>query len=384
MENSIPYGKQLIDKDDINSVIEVLKSDWITQGPKVEEFENSISRYCNSKYAVAVNSATSALHIACRALELKSGDILWTSPNSFVASANCGLYCDSIIDFVDIDPLTYNMSIDKLEKKLINAESSNSLPKVIIPVHFAGQSCDMQRLHSLSKKYNFKILEDASHALGASYKDYKVGSCKYSDITVFSFHPVKIITTGEGGVATTNSSILQKRMTLFRSHGITKENIRSSSDVGAWSYEQIDLGYNYRLSDINAALGCSQIKKIDEFVKKRNSIAQKYNIEFNKLSIGLPTIESFNYSSWHLYPITLESSHIRKYIYEELRKRNINTNIHYIPIHTQPYFRKLGFKVGDFPESEKYYSKTLSLPIFPALPNSHQSYVIDTIKDLLS
>ena len=280
MENSIPYGKQLIDKDDINSVIEVLKSDWITQGPKVEEFENSISRYCNSKYAVAVNSATSALHIACRALELKSGDILWTSPNSFVASANCGLYCDSIIDFVDIDPLTYNMSIDKLEKKLINAESSNSLPKVIIPVHFAGQSCDMQRLHSLSKKYNFKILEDASHALGASYKDYKVGSCKYSDITVFSFHPVKIITTGEGGVATTNSSILQKRMTLFRSHGITKENIRSSSDVGAWSYEQIDLGYNYRLSDINAALGCSQIKKIDEFVKKRNSIAQKYNIEF--------------------------------------------------------------------------------------------------------
>lgn len=384
----IPYGHQYISQEDIVAVTEVLQSEFLTQGPVLPLFETTVANYCDAKYGVAACNATAALHLACLALDLKKNDWLWTTPISFVASANCGLYCRANIDFVDIDPRTHNISVEKLEEKLAIAEKMNALPKIVIPVHFSGQSCDMAAIHDLSKKYDFKIIEDASHAIGGKYRDAPIGGCQYSDITVFSFHPVKIITTGEGGMATTNSSELAERMKLLRSHGITRNtNVMTHESDGPWYYQQVELGYNYRMSDIQAALGISQMKKLNEFISRRIEIANKYD---NSLS-GLPLVTPFQNeecdSSYHLYVIRLNTQALTKShseIFEELHKEGVGVNVHYIPIHTQPYYKKFGFKQGDFPESERYYSETLSLPIFPTLTDTQQQYVVDTIARVIS
>ena len=377
----IPYAKQDIIKEDIDAVIEVLNSAWLTQGPVVKKFEDSIIGFTGGKYATAVNSATSALHIACLAMNVGPGDLVWTSPNTFVASANCALYCGANIDFVDIDPQTYNMSIESLKKKLKNAEKNNKLPKVVIPVHFAGQPCDMVEIYNLSKKYNFKIIEDASHAIGASYnfveenpknlteksiQKIKIGSCKHSDITVFSFHPVKIITTGEGGMAMTNDQNLDARMKLFRSHGVTRdEKFMTRPSDGAWYYQQIDLGYNYRMSDIQAAIGFQQTKRINKYVSRRHNIAECYDKSFQDVPINIPWQLPNTYSSYHLYVVTLnESINFEQHskIFNVLRANGIGVNLHYIPVHTHPYFKSLGFKKGDFPVTDSHSKKIISFP----------------------
>ncbi|TGK09963.1 UDP-4-amino-4,6-dideoxy-N-acetyl-beta-L-altrosamine transaminase [Leptospira fletcheri] len=386
----IPYGRQNIDQADIDSVVEVLKSDFITQGPAIESFENAVSAYCSSSYAVAVSNATGALHIACLALGIGQGDEVWTSPNTFVASANCALYCGANIDFVDINPKTYNMDIDSLVSKLKLAEKKNRLPKVVIPVHFAGQSCDMKSIYDLSKIYGFKIIEDASHAVGGKYAGQRIGNCLYSNATVFSFHPVKIITTGEGGMLTTNDNSLFEKFQLLRSHGITRNPKRMTSEsvgAGAWYYQQTELGFNYRMTDIQAALGASQLKRLDQFISRRKEIADNYT----RLLKGLPIITPFqdpkSESAFHLYPIRLipGSTKInRKQLFEHLRSCGIGVQVHYIPVHTQPYYQKLGFRIGDFPEAEKYYESVLSLPMFYDLTDEQQEYVVKTIKDILS
>ena len=380
----IPYSRQSIDDQDIQSVVEVLKSNYLTQGPQVPLFEKNVNDLCGSKFAVAFNSATSALHVACLALGLKENDILWTSPISFVASANCGLYCKANIDFVDINSETFNIDICKLKEKLELAEKSDNLPKILVPVHMAGQSCDMEEIYTLSKIYGFKVIEDASHAFGASYKNTKVGSCKFSDITVFSFHPVKIITTGEGGVATTISSEIDEKLRKLRSHGIEKnKNNLINQSQGDWYYEQQSLGFNYRMNDIEAALGNSQVRKIISFTKERNKIAKYYDDNLNDLPIRKPIVMKYNYSSYHLYIIkTLEDLNglIRKDLFNYLRSKKILVNVHYIPIHLQPYFSNLGFKEGDFPISERYYKNAISLPIFPMLTKDDQNFVIQTLK----
>jgi UDP-4-amino-4,6-dideoxy-N-acetyl-beta-L-altrosamine transaminase len=396
----IPYAKQDIIKEDIDAVIEVLNSAWLTQGPIVKKFEDSIISFTGAKYATAVNSATSALHVACLAMNVGPGDLVWTSPNTFVASANCALYCGANIDFVDIDPQTYNMSIESLKKKLKNAEKNSKLPKVVIPVHFAGQPCDMPEIYNLSKKYNFKIIEDASHAIGASYnfiednlenpnnkliQKIKIGSCKHSDITVFSFHPVKIITTGEGGMAMTNDQNLDARMKLFRSHGVTRdENFMTHPSDGAWYYQQIELGYNYRMSDIQAAIGFQQTKRINNYISRRHSIAEYYDKSFQDVPINIPWQLPNTYSSYHLYVVTLDETinfeqHSR--IFNLLRAKGIGVNLHYIPVHTHPYFESLGFKKGDFPVSENYYNRAISLPMYPTLLDVEQDLVIKSIKE---
>jgi UDP-4-amino-4,6-dideoxy-N-acetyl-beta-L-altrosamine transaminase len=381
----IPYSCQSIDDDDIKSVVNTLKADFITQGPKVDEFEKKISEYLQSEYCISVNSATSALHLACLALELSDNDILWTSPNSFVSSATCGLMCGANVDFVDIDPETYNISIDALKVKLEDAKKNNTLPKVVIPVHFAGQSCDMKTISNLSKQYGFKIIEDASHALGAKYMNERIGSSTYSDLTVFSFHPVKMITTGEGGIICTKTESLASKIKLLRSHGITRD-LESSHDKDneAWKYKQIMLGYNYRLTDIQAALGISQLKKLNMFIKRRKHLASKYDEELSKLPVRVPYQNSHTDSSYHLYPILIEDeTYTRLEIFDKLRASGIGVNVHYIPIHTQPYFEKLGFKPEDFPVSEKYYSKCISLPLYQTMTDDQQNYVIDKLKELL-
>ena len=383
----IPYGKQNINQDDIKSVIKVLKSDYLTQGPKVPLFEKKISKYCNAKFSVASNSASSALHIACLALGLKKGDRLWTSPNSFVASANCGLYCGAKVDFVDIDPFSYNMCPNKLEEKLIHAKKKNKLPKILIPVHFAGQSCEMKKINLLSKDYGFNIIEDASHALGSKYLKKHVGGCQYSNITIFSFHPVKIITTAEGGIATTNDKKLLTRMQLFRTHGITRNSkLMTKKPHGDWHYQQIDLGFNYRMTELHAALGISQMKRLDEFVKKTFFLKKRYDNLLSKLPIIKPYLSSNTYSALHLYPIQIDrrkSSFSRLKLFNELRKKNIGVNVHYIPIHTQPYYLNIGFKYGDFPIAEKYYQNTISLPLFPNMSFDEQNQIVHSLTNIL-
>ena len=383
----IPYGKQDINQADIESVISVLNSDFLTQGPQVPLFEKTVSRYCGAAFGVAVNSATSALHIACLALGLEKDDWLWTSPNSFVASANCGLYCGARIDFVDIDPLTYNLSIQKLEAKLIQAKAENKLPKVLIPVHFAGQSCDMKRIHALSKQYGFSIIEDASHAIGGKYLDKQIGGCQYSDITVFSFHPVKIITTAEGGLATTNSKYLADKMQLFCSHGITRDQeVMSKRADGAWYYQQVDLGFNYRITDLQAALGVSQMNRLDGFIAKRHVLKERYDQLLSELPVITPHQSNFSHSALHLYPIQLDIGIIgkdREEIFNALRSHNIGVNVHYIPIHTQPFYLEMGFNQGDFPVAESYYSKAITLPLFSQLSFDDQDVVVSTLKKII-
>mgnify|MGYP001328748179 FL=1 len=384
----IPYGKQDINSEDIESVINVLKSDFLTQGPKVPTFEKCVAAYTGAKYGCAVNSATSALHIACLALGLRKGDELWTSPITFVASANCGLYCGAQVDFVDIDPKTYNLCPDKLEYRLDEAKKIGKLPKIIVAVHLSGQSCDMKRIHRLSKTYGFKIIEDASHAVGGKYLDTKIGSCRYSDITIFSFHPVKIVTTAEGGIALTNKKYLQEKMMLFRTHGITRdENSMHNVRDGSWYYEQIELGFNYRMAELQAALGLSQMNRLEEFVTERHKLANRYYEELNHLPITLPFQAKGSYSSFHLYLIRLNLDFIKKshkQVFEELRRKGIGVNLHYIPVHIHPYYQAMGFKFGDFPEAEKYYSEAISIPIFYGLKNEQQDSVIRAITEVLA
>ena len=384
----IPYGRQEITKEDIVEVKKVLKSDFLTQGPIVPKFEKKVADYCNSNFAVAVNSATSALHIACMALNLGPGDLLWTSPNTFVASANCGLYCGANIDFVDIDPISYNMSIDALTDKLTKADKSGKLPKVVIPVHFAGQPCDMLSIYNLSKKYGFKIIEDASHAIGASYNSIKIGSCRHSDITVFSFHPVKIITTGEGGMALTNNENLANKMRRLSCHGITKKKElmkkRPASEI--WNYQQIELGFNYRMTDIQAALGLSQLKRLDNYIKIRHKIAKKYFFNLFNTDLITPLQKTNIYSSFHLYPIRIKkikSQIAQKKMYNIFLQKGVAVNLHYIPVHRHPYYEKLGFKSGDFPEAETYYNNAISLPLFSQMSFVDQDKVVTTLSKAL-
>lgn len=378
----IPYGKQTVDDSDIDTIVDVLRSDWLTQGPKVPQFEREIARYCGASYSVATNSATSALHVACLALGVGEGDSVWTSANTFVASANCALYCGATVDFVDIDKRTANICPEKLEEKLRVAEVAGKLPKVVIPVHFAGQSCDAKKIWELSKRYGFSVIEDASHALGATYENSKVGSCKYCDVTVFSFHPVKIITTGEGGVAVTNDSSLCDLMRAYRSHGITSESdkmeLRSASQV--WNYQQILLGYNYRMSDLHAALGLCQLQKADAFVAARRRIASRYYESFVALSI--PTlVQDLDFSSFHLFQIKARDLGVdQKHLYDYLRANGVLVNIHYIPVYMHPYYQKLGFRQGYCPEAERHFSECLSLPIYFELSDVEQSYVLDLIR----
>jgi UDP-4-amino-4,6-dideoxy-N-acetyl-beta-L-altrosamine transaminase len=380
----IPYGRQDISEEDIQAVEDVLRSDYLTQGPVVPAFENSVSKYCGAKYAVAVNSATSALHIACRSLKVGENDIVWTSPISFVASANCAIYCGANIDFVDIDADTYNMSVEALKFKLEVAESEGNLPKVVIPVHLSGQSCEMDKIYALSKKYGFKIIEDASHAIGGQYKGEPIGNCRYSDITVFSFHPVKIITTGEGGMCVTNDPDIALNLARYRSHGI----VRHSSEMtqvpdGPWYYEQIELGYNYRLTDIQAALGLSQVSRLDKFVSMRHEIAKRYNSLLSNSPVLIPHQHKDSYSGMHLYIIRLKKesqsiSHLQ--LFEKLRLAGVLVNLHYIPIYRQPYFKRMGFNPEDFPQSEAYYSEAISIPMYATLTEEHQNYVVDIIQ----
>jgi len=382
----IPYGRQEITQSDIDAVVEVLQSDFLTQGPAVPKFEETVAKYCNANFSVAVNSATSALHIACLALGLGGDDWLWTSPITFVASANCGLYCGAKVDFVDIDPITYNLSPEALEEKLIQAEKEDRLPKIVIPVHLCGQSCEMEAIYKLSQKYGFRIIEDASHAIGGKYQGEHIGNGRYSDITVFSFHPVKIITTGEGGMAVTNNHELAEKMILLRSHGITRDpNLMTHEPDGSWYYQQIDLGFNYRMTDIQAALGTSQMKRLDQYIARRFEISKKYDEALRDLPVILPYQHLDSYSAFHLYVIRLseEASIPHRMLFEKLREQNIGVNLHYIPMHIQPFYQKMGFKVGDFPNAENYYQQAISLPVYPSLSKKEQERVIIIIRSLL-
>ena len=380
----IPYGRQDINQTDIDSVVSVLNSDFLTQGPMVPKFENAVSVHCGAKHSFAVNSATSALHIACLALGLTEGDWLWTSPITFVASANCALYCGAQVDFVDIDPKTYNLSPEALEAKLIEAEKKGRLPKIVVPVHLCGQSCDMQAIHDLSIKYGFKIIEDASHAIGGKYKDHYIGGCQYSDITVLSFHPVKIITTAEGGMLLTQNDHLAEKINLLRSHGITRDTNQMEGDShGPWYYEQIDLGYNYRMTELQASLGVTQMRRLDQFVTARHERVKIYSELLKDVNVVSPYEDPDAYSAYHLYVIRLpEQSNVRKKrydVFESMRAAGIGVNVHYIPVYSQPYYQKHGFATADFPEAEKYYASAISLPLFPKLTREQQQHIVKTL-----
>lgn len=383
----IPYGRQDIRQEDIDAVVEVLRSDFLTQGPAVGQFEHVVAEYCGVQHAFAVNSATSALHIACLALGLGPGDWLWTSPITFVASANCGLYCGAKVDFVDIDPRTYNLCPQALERKLIDAERDGTLPRVVVPVHLCGQPCDMQAIHALAQRFGFKVIEDASHAIGGKYRGEPIGNCRYSDITVLSFHPVKIITTAEGGMALTNDAALADKLALLRSHGITREPAQMThAPDGPWYYQQIELGYNYRLTDLQAALGVSQMQRLDEYVVRRHELAARYDQLLADLPVTTPWQHPDGYSGLHLYVVRVDearagTSHRR--VFERLRERGIGVNVHYIPVHTQPYYQRMGFTVGQFPEAERYYAEAISLPMFATLTNGQQDEVVAALADAL-
>jgi len=377
----IPYGRQDINQADLDAVMQVLRSDFLTQGPAVPRFEQTVADYCGAQHAVAVNSATSALHIACLALGVGNGDVVWTTPTTFVASANGALYCGATVDFVDIDPRTCNLSVDRLAEKLAQAKKTGRLPKVVIPVHLCGQPCEMAAIHALSREYGFKIIEDAAHAIGARYKGGLVGRCTYSDITVFSFHPVKIITTGEGGMALTNDAQLAKRLRLLRSHGITSEptEMQRRPTNELWNYQQIDLGFNYRMTDILAALGVSQMERIDEFVTKRHLIAKRYDRALSRLPVTMPAQHPDTYSSFHLYVIRLKLDEIERthrQVYDSLRAAGILVNLHYIPVYRQPYYERMGFRAGYCPEAERYHREVISLPMYPALSEAEQDQVL--------
>lgn len=379
----IPYGRQSLDSRDVEAVRAVLESEFLTQGPIVPLFEGNLQAITGAKYAVAANSATSSLHLACLALGLGQGDLLWTSAITFVASANCARFCGADVDFVDIDPKTYNMSMDHLEAKLRIAAAQGNLPKILVPVHLTGQPCDMKRIKELSLEYGFKVIEDASHAIGGEYENEPIGNCKYSDVTVFSFHPVKIITTGEGGAALTNDEHLASKMRSLRSHGIIRDKQSMKNPMDAtWYYEQIELGFNYRLTDIQAALGVSQIQKLSAFVSKRRELAERY---FNRLDperIILPFQMQGTRSAWHLYVIKVnKSQHSR--VFETLRQSGINANVHYLPVYRHPYYEKIGYNIYDYPNAEQYISEAMSIPIFPTLSTENQDFVIDTINNLV-
>jgi len=384
----IPYGKQEITQQDIDAVVSVLNSDFLTQGPQVPAFEKSIKEAVKAEYALAVNSATSALHIACLALGVGKGDVVWTTPITFVASANCALYCGADIDFVDIDSQTYNLSAEKLKLKLQNAKLNNlPLPKVVIPVHLCGQPCEMDKIYALGQEYGFSIIEDASHAIGGKYKGQPIGNCEYSDITVFSFHPVKIVTTAEGGVATTNNKQLAKKLELLRSHGITRDSSLMHNDIhGGWYYEQVDLGFNYRMTEMQAALGVSQMSRLHDFVAKRNKLAERYDELLKSLPIFIPYQNEDSYSGRHLYVIRLkleELSKSHKEVFEQLRENGLGVNLHYIPVHTQPYYQKLGFENGQYPQAESYYTDAISIPLFHAMTIEQQYEVVSVLTKVL-
>lgn len=383
----IPYGRQDITQADIDAVVNVLQSDFLTQGPQVPAFEQAVASHVGAKHALAVNSATSALHIACLALGLGQGDWLWTTPVTFVASANCGLYCGARVDFVDIDPRTYNLCPQALEQKLEQAERDGKLPKVLVAVHLCGQPCDMQAIDALAQKYGFRVIEDASHAIGGKYQDEFIGNCRYSDITVFSFHPVKIITTAEGGMALTNDAQLAEKMDLLRSHGITRRpEMMTQEPDGPWYYQQIGLGFNYRMTELQAALGVSQMQRLDAFVARRHELAQRYNKLLADLPLTLPWQHPDSYSGMHLYVIRLQLDNLSKshqQVFSELREQGIGVNLHYIPVHTQPYYRQMGFKPGDYPEAEKYYSEAISLPMFQNLTDEQQDQVVEALRKVL-
>lgn len=380
----IPYGRQDISEDDIQAVVDTLRSDFLTQGPAVPKFEGTVATYCNVQYAIAVNSATSALHIACLSLGVGPGDAVWTTPLTYVATANCALYCGAQIDFVDVDPLTYNLSVACLKEKLVQAQKSGCLPKVVIPVHLCGQPCNMAEIYKLSQQYGFKIIEDASHAIGGKYQNEPIGNCRYSDITVFSFHPVKIITTAEGGMALTNNKEIAKRMQLLRSHGITRDEAEmTQAPDGPWYYQQVDLGFNYRMTDLQAALGASQMQRLDKFVARRHAISNQYDELLIDLPLTCPWQHPDSYSGMHLYVIRLELAGLgktRREVFESMRQANIGVNVHYIPVYLQPFYANLGFKQGYCIEAEKYYAEAISLPMYPGLTEVQQQRVVSELQ----
>lgn len=384
----IPYGKQDISQADIDAVLDVLRSDFLTQGPRVPEFEAKVAGHVGAKHALAVNSATSALHIACLALGLGPGDWLWTTPITFVASANCGLYCGARVDFVDIDANTYNLCPIKLAEKLLQAEQAGTLPKVLVAVHLCGQPCDMAAIHDLGQRYGFHIIEDASHAIGGRYRGEFIGNCRYSDITVFSFHPVKIVTTAEGGMALTNDDELASRMNLLRSHGVTRDqSLMTHEPDGPWYYQQVDLGFNYRMTELQAALGISQMDRLDAFVTRRHELAKRYDELLAHLPVTTPWQHPDSYSGLHLYVIRLQLDKLGKThleVFESLRGQGIGVNLHYIPVHTQPYYQKMGFQAGDFPNAMVYYSDAISLPMFQGLTDEQQDEVVCALERGLS
>jgi len=384
----IPYGRQDIQDSDVDAVLSVLQSDFLTQGPAVPRFEQAVSKHCGARHAVAVNSATSALHIALMALDVTAGDVVWTSPNTFVASSNAALYCGASVDFVDIDPVTYNMSVSALSEKLAYAEKLGRLPKVVIPVHLTGQPCDMAQIHDLAQQYGFKVVEDASHAIGGQYQNQPIGNCAYSDVTVFSFHPVKIVTTAEGGMALTNDDTLAEKMALYRSHGITRDPaLMTHASDGPWSYQQITLGYNYRMTDMQAALGVSQIQRLNHYIARRHDIATRYNQELSELPLTLPMQATYGHSAYHLYVIRLDLDAIAPLthaeVFQSLRDQEILVNLHYIPVHTQPYYQAMGFRWGDFPQAEAYYKNAISIPMYPTMTDDAQTHVIQALHKIL-
>ena len=384
----IYYGKQNINEADIEAVEEILRSDFLTQGPAIERFEHRVADYCGAKYAVAVTNATSALHIACLAAGMGRDDILWTSPITFVASANCARYCGSDVDFVDIDEKTYNMSADRLEEKLRKAKAAGRLPKMVIPVHLAGQSCDMQRIHALAEEYGFVVTEDASHAVGADYLGAKVGSCAFSDMAVFSFHPVKIITTGEGGMVLTNRKDLYEKLLLYRSHGITRNaaDMTHESD-GPWYYQQIELGFNYRMTDIQAALGCSQMDRLDAFVARRRELVARYDAALQGLPVKTPYVMKGANPSWHLYVVRVDFTKVcknKREIFAQMAEKGVALNLHYIPVHTQPYYEALGHRPEECPNAMAYYREALTLPLYYGLSDEEQDGVVENLASVLT